>query len=103
MFLGVTGDVRIDDPPMEPIGPRPTSGLPVFAPSAGSMTRTMTRRQYPFGVTVQFAFHRVVSKGIADRYPNLRIAVLEAGCSWVPALVERIEEYSGPSRRAGGS
>ncbi len=48
-----------------------------------------------FWLTVQFAFHRVISKGIADRYPNLRIALLEAGCSWVPALVERIEEYSG--------
>ena len=44
---------------------------------------------------MQFAFHRVISKGIADRYPNFRIAFLEAGCSWVPALVEWIEEYSG--------
>jgi len=44
----------------------------------------------------------VISKGIADRYPNLRIAFLEGGCSWVPALVERIEEYSGfPGARAG--
>ena len=73
-----------------------------FAPSARLTTRTMTRRRYPFGLTVQFAFHRVISKGIADRYPNLRIAFLEAGCSWVPALVERIEEYSGfPGARAG--
>jgi predicted TIM-barrel fold metal-dependent hydrolase len=55
-----------------------------------------------FWLTVQFAFHRVISKGIAARYPNLRIAFLEAGCSWVPALVERIEEYSGfPGARAG--
>jgi predicted TIM-barrel fold metal-dependent hydrolase len=55
-----------------------------------------------FWLTVQFAFHRVISKGIADRYPNLKIAFLEAGCSWVPALVERIEEYSGfPGARAG--
>lgn len=37
-----------------------------------------------FWLTVQFAFHRVISKGIADRYRNLRIAFLEAGCSWVP-------------------
>jgi predicted TIM-barrel fold metal-dependent hydrolase len=44
----------------------------------------------------------VISKGIADRYPNLRIAFLEAGCSWVPGLVERITDYSGfPGARAG--
>ena len=57
MLLGVTGDVRVDDPPMEPIGPRPTTpGSPwrcipatAFAPSARSTTRTMTRRRYRFG------------------------------------------------------
>ena len=55
-----------------------------------------------FWLTVQFAFQRVISKGIADRYPDLRIAFLEAGCSWVPAVVERVSEYSGlDGARAG--
>ena len=48
-----------------------------------------------FWLTVQFAFQRVISKGIADRYPDLRIAFLEAGCSWVPAVVDRVSDYSG--------
>src|ERR1700752_2931426 len=39
-----------------------------------------------FWLTLQFASHRVISKVIADCYPNLRIAFLEAGCSWGPAL-----------------
>ena len=55
-----------------------------------------------FWLTVQFAFQRVISKGVADRYPDLRIAFLEAGCSWVPAVVERVSEYSGlENARAG--
>ena len=110
MLLGVTGDVRIDDPPMEPIWAAANdTGLPV-AVHTGHSFRALgqvndthhDKTAISFWLTVQFAFHRVISKGIADRYPNLRIAFLEAGCSWVPALVERIEEYSGfPGARAG--
>jgi predicted TIM-barrel fold metal-dependent hydrolase len=110
MLLGVTGDVRIDDPPMEPIWAAANdTGLPV-AVHTGHSFRALgqvndthhDKTAISFWLTVQFAFHRVISKGIADRYPDLRIAFLEAGCSWVPALVERIEEYSGfPGARAG--
>ena len=51
-----------------------------------------------FWLTVQFAFHRVISKGIADRYQTgdcVSGSRLLVGA----ALVERIEEYSGfPAR-----
>ena len=103
MLLGVTGDIRIDDPPMEPIWAAANEvGLPV-AVHTGHSFRALgnvndthhDKTAISFWLTVQFAFQRVISKGIADRYPNLRIAFLEAGCSWVPGLVERITDYSG--------
>ncbi|HEX9272406.1 MAG TPA: amidohydrolase family protein [Candidatus Binatia bacterium] len=110
MLLGVTGDIRIDDPPMEPIWAAANEvGLPV-AVHTGHSFRALgnvndthhDKTAISFWLTVQFAFQRVISKGIADRYPNLRIAFLEAGCSWVPSLVERITDYSGfPGARAG--
>jgi predicted TIM-barrel fold metal-dependent hydrolase len=110
MILGMTGDVRIDDPPMEPIWAAANeTGLPV-AVHTGHSFRALglvndthhDKTALSFWLTVQFAFQRVISKGIADRYPDLRIAFLEAGCSWVPALVERVTDYSGfPGARAG--
>jgi hypothetical protein len=110
MLLGVTGDIRIDDPAVEPIWAAANEvGLPV-AVHTGHSFRALgqvndthhDKTALSFWLTVQFAFQRVISKGIADRYPNLRIAFLEAGCSWVPGLVERITDYSGfPGARAG--
>ncbi len=110
MLLGVSGDFRIDDPAMEPIWAAANdAGLPVGVHTGhsfralGQVNDTHhDKTAISFWLTVQFAFHRVISKGIADRYPNLRMAFLEAGCSWVPGLVERITDYSGfPGARAG--
>jgi predicted TIM-barrel fold metal-dependent hydrolase len=110
MLLGMTGDWRIDDPRIEPIWAAANeTNLPV-AVHTGHSFRALghlndthhDKTTMSFWLTVQFAFHRVISKGIADRYPNLRIAFLEAGCSWVPSLVDRISDYSGfPGARAG--
>lgn len=110
MMLGVTGDCRIDDPPLQRIwAAAQANALPV-AVHTGHSFRALgyvcdthhDKTTMAFWLTVQFAFQRVISKGIADRYPDLRIAFLEAGCSWLPGLVERIGEYSGfPGARAG--
>ena len=110
MVLGMTGDFRIDDPAMEPIWAAANDAALPVGVHTGHSFRALgqindthhDKTAISFWLTVQFAFHRVISKGIADRYPNLRIAFLEAGCSWVLGLVERITDYSGfPGARAG--
>lgn len=110
MLLGMTGDWRIDDPRIEPIwAAAAENSLPVAVHTGHSFRALGTvndthhdKTVMSFWLTVQFAFQRVISKGIADRYPDLRIAFLEGGCSWVPGLVERISEYSGfPGARGG--
>ncbi len=110
MLLGMTEDWRIDDPRMEPIWAAAAEAKLPVAVHTGHSFRALgyvndthhDKTTMSFWLTVQFAFQRVISKGIADRYPDLRIAFLEAGCSWVPGLVERISDYSGfPDARAG--
>jgi len=110
MMLGMTGDCRVDDDTMEPIWEAAAANdLPV-AVHTGHSFRALgqvcdthhDKTSMAFWLTVQFAFQRVISKGIVDRYPDLRIAFLEAGCSWVPAVVERVSDYSGlKGARAG--
>ena len=34
----------------------------------------------------------MISQGVFDRYPNLRVAYLEAGCGWVPYLMDVLDE-----------
>ena len=34
----------------------------------------------------------LVSGGIFDRYPNLRIVLLESGCTWLPSLMWRFDK-----------
>lgn len=111
MMLGMTGDCRVDDAAMEPVWEAAAAnGLPV-AVHTGHSFRALgqvcdthhDKTTMAFWLTVQFAFQRVISKGIADRYPDLRIAFLEAGCSWVPAVVERVADYSGLGRARAGT
>jgi predicted TIM-barrel fold metal-dependent hydrolase len=38
----------------------------------------------------------MIFSGVFDRFPNLRVAYLEAGASWVPWMMDRLDyEYSG--------
>lgn len=51
---------------------------------------------HPFGIMVQAA--GMLCNGVFDRFPNLRVAFLEGGATWVPFLMDRIDRsYEGPS------
>lgn len=41
------------------------------------------------------ALMQMVVGGPMAKFPNLRLAILEAGCGWVPAWVERLDEHYG--------
>lgn len=59
-----------------------TSGLSVLA--------------HPFGQMIQFT--SMISTGVFVRFPQLKVAFLEAGCGWVPFAIERIDRTP-PERR----
>jgi predicted TIM-barrel fold metal-dependent hydrolase len=44
---------------------------------------------HPIGVMVQAA--AMLSHGIFDQFPGIRVAFLEGGASWVPFLIDRID------------
>ena len=49
------------------------------------------------------ACSNVITSGVLERYPKLRIAFLEAGAGWVPYWMNRMDEYNevAPDRWAG--
>ncbi|HEY7061474.1 MAG TPA: amidohydrolase family protein [Chloroflexota bacterium] len=54
-----------------------------------------------FTVPVLMAFYAFLGGGILDRYPSLKLGFLEAGCEWVPYLVQRMDHYYGSESRSG--
>ena len=50
---------------------------------------------HPFGQMIQFT--SMVTEGVFERFPRLRVVFLEAGGGWVPYLMERID--NGADRR----
>jgi len=112
MILGMTGDIRVDDPQLEGVwAAAAETNLPVGVhvghsfSALGKINDTHhDKTVMPFWLTLLFGFQRVIAKGIADKYPSLRIAFLEGGCAWVPGLVDRIAEHCGlDGSRAGPS
>ena len=47
------------------------------------------------------AMTALVSGGVFDRHPKLKVAFLEAGVGWVPFFVDRLHEHF--EKRGGGS
>jgi hypothetical protein len=44
-----------------------------------------------FHVPLLMAFTALISGGVLDHFPDLRIVFLEAGCQWVPFILERVQ------------
>jgi hypothetical protein len=47
--------------------------------------------EFPFNI--MFAMTTIVCGGVLERFPQLRVALLEAGCGWAPYFVERLDEH----------
>lgn len=93
MMIGVVGDKRIDDSSMEPIwAAAAETGLPVaIHPGVASNTPgAQLFEQFHFSVLI--GFDTIVTSGLLDRYPNLRVSFLETSCQWVDFMVWRATE-----------
>ena len=42
-----------------------------------------------------------IARGVLDRYPRLKVLFLEAGCEWIPWLVQRMDHYYESERFRG--
>jgi Amidohydrolase len=46
---------------------------------------------FPVGIFVQFS--NMIFQGVPERFPKLRLAFLEIGCSWLPYWLDRMDEH----------
>ncbi len=44
-------------------------------------------------LAIQFVTVSLCGGGVLERFPNLRVALLEGNCSWAPWLLERLDEH----------
>jgi uncharacterized protein len=98
---GLAGDVVIECPELDPFWAAAEEvGLPIYvhigfpSPVLLSVFRSL---YMTVAVANRFSallgFVAVVGTGIAERYPRLRFAFVEAGAAWVPWLVDVMEGY----------
>jgi len=46
---------------------------------------------FPVGIFVQFS--NMIFHGVPERFPKLRLAFLEIGCTWLPYWLDRMDEH----------
>lgn len=99
MVLGTAGDRLLDEEALFPFYEAVEAAdlaLGVHVGWACPAVNNLYSHIYPSGV---IAFHMpilmactsLISGGILDRYPELRAVFLEAGCMWVPFLLDRLK------------
>ena len=98
MILGTAGDRLLDDPSLLPFYEAVAASnlaLAVHVGWACPAINNLYTHIYPSGVIafsmpVLMGMVSMMSGGIFDRFPNLRVVFLEAGCLWVHFILERL-------------
>ena len=98
MILGTAGDRLLDDPGLLPFYEAVAESklpLAVHVGWACPALNNLYTHIYPSGVIafsmpVLMGLVSMMSGGIFDRFPTLRVVYLEAGCLWVHFILERL-------------
>ncbi|TMA13197.1 MAG: amidohydrolase [Deltaproteobacteria bacterium] len=99
MLLGTIGDRQLDDPSFFPFYEalcEEKLPLAVHVGWASPSINNLYSHIYPSGVVafhfpVLMGFAALISGGVLDRFPNLTAVFLEAGCMWIPFMIDRLE------------
>ena len=99
MVLGTAGDRLLDDPALLPVFEAVAQEDLTLAvhvgwscPSLSNLYSDLyTATVIPFLTPVLMGFASLLSSGILDRFPALRVAFLEAGCEWLHFMLHRLE------------
>jgi uncharacterized protein len=98
MILGTAGDRLLDDPALLPFYEAVAAAdLPLAVhvgwscPSINNLySHIYPSGVIPFTMPVLMGLVSMMSGGIFDRFPGLRVVFLEAGCLWVHFILERL-------------
>ncbi|MBI2088318.1 MAG: amidohydrolase family protein [Deltaproteobacteria bacterium] len=99
MVLGTAGDRQLDDPLLYPFYDAVAEedlALGVHVGWAFPGLNNAYTHIYPSGVIafhipVLMGFTALIAGGVLDRYPTIRVVFLEAGCLWVPFILDRLK------------
>ena len=99
MVLGTAGDLTFDHPTLLPFfASLAETNLPLAVHVGWSCPalNNIYSHIYPSGVIaflvpVMMGLVALISGGVLDRFPDLRVTFLEAGCQWVHFVLERMD------------
>jgi predicted TIM-barrel fold metal-dependent hydrolase len=99
MVLGTAGDDMLDHARLFPLYQalcEENLALGVHVGWSCPSINNLYSHIYPSGVIafhvpLLMAFTALISGGVLDHFPDLRIVFLEAGCQWVPFMLERVQ------------
>jgi uncharacterized protein len=99
MVLGTAGERQLDDPQLYPFYDAVAEenlAVGVHVGWAFPGLNNAYTHIYPSGVVafhfpVLMGFTALIAGGVLDRYPTLRVVFLEAGCLWVPFMLDRLK------------
>jgi predicted TIM-barrel fold metal-dependent hydrolase len=99
MLLGTIGDRQVDDAKFFPFYEAVCDAKLALAIHVGWACPSINNLYdhiYPSGVVafhfpVLMGFAALVSGGVYDRFPNLTTVFLEAGCMWIPFMIDRLD------------
>lgn len=103
MVLGTQGDRMLDDPAFLPFHEAVAEEdltLAIHVGWACPALNNLFTHLYPSAVNaflmpVLMGFSAMISSGLLDRFPALRVGFLEAGCQWVHFMIDRLEHRFG--------
>jgi uncharacterized protein len=61
--------------------------------SLGVLDRLMLWHTFNQPLAIQFVLACLCGGGVLERFPDLRVALLEGNCSWAPWLLHRLDEH----------
>jgi predicted TIM-barrel fold metal-dependent hydrolase len=101
IILGTAGEKNLDHPDLAPFWETAAAlDLPVAihvgwpCPALSNLyDRLYDSIVIPFALPTLMAFNAVLSGGILDRHPTLRVGFFELGSQWVPFLIDRMSHY----------
>ncbi len=99
MVLGTIGDKMLDHPshlPFYEALAEEDLALTVHVGWACPSLNNLFTHIYPSSVNaflmpVLLGFSAMISGGVLDRFPNLRVGFLEAGCQWIHFMLDRLD------------